>query len=320
MNRTAIELPDCSSFDAEIDAGNSERFEILMARQLDFHHLEFFPTWIQDELSKVGPYSSEVREFLIRNSLICHEVGTGNPASDRICRVVYSDSYLGWGPIDDWISRCLGGKSLFNRLPRVSEILTNRLALVSSPRYIIKDLGAGSGSYAFKSLGQLRTMGKKINQINWQCIDLSEDAINFGIGRAVKDGLSDSVNFRLENFLSSKFYPADHDLADLLILIGVLCGMTKQKSADCLEKIKPHGKPASEIIAATLLVQSYKEDPWVYQLLAKLGWYLRPKTLAEVEGVFQQAGYKISAINSERFDSQGNEIPGEYAIVTATLP
>jgi len=222
---------------------------------------------------------------------------------------------MGWGPIDDWISRCLGGRALFDRLPRVSDMLANLV----SPGIKIKDLGAGSGSYAFRTLGMLRTAGVDIGEIDWECVDLSDDAIQFGETRAREDGFSEAVTFSKSNFMSSKSYPSETDRADLLILVGVLCGMTKDEAANCLRKIKPHGKANSQIVAATLLTQSYKEDPWVYQLLARLGWHLKPKTMEEVEAVFSAAGYDIKAINSERFDENGSEIPGEYAIVTAEL-
>lgn len=311
------------SFEEQIDQpGDRERFEILMEQKLDFSKENCFPEEIKRELEKPGPYSDELRAYLRANSLICHEVETGNPASDKICRVVYSDAYFGWGPIDDWISRGLGGKALFNRLPRVSTMLESYLVQEAFDKnitpFVIKDLGAGSGSYAFRTLGNLRTKNFPIETIDWQCIDLSEDAIRFGTKRSEEDGFTDSIRFIKNNFMSSKSYPFyDTEKADLIILVGVLCGMTKEDSIKCLKRVSNHGKSNAKIIAATLKALSYKENPHVYQVLAKLGWLLKPKTESEVEDVFEKAGYKIIAINSERLDEEGNEIEGEYAIVTA---
>jgi len=313
------------TFNEEIERGDRDRFEILMGQELDFSQETHFPVWLRQELSKKGPYSQEVRDFLVKNSLICHEVGSGNPASDKICRVVYSDSYLGWGPIDEWISRGLGGKALFHRLPIVSKLLADNLRAIlshkgpGSSKFKIKDLGAGSGSYAFKTLGDLRNQEFPVATIDWECIDCADDALQFGRERIKEDGFSESISFTKANFMSSESFPAESDQADLIILVGVLCGMTKEDAVKCLQKIRSHAKEGAKIIAATLLVESYKEDPMVYQLLANLGWHLRPKTMAEVRAVFHQAGYKIQSIGSERKDNQGNEIPGEYAIVTAEM-
>lgn len=313
------------TFEKELDLGERDRFEVLMDQKLDFSGETHFPLWLRQELSKKGPYRQVVRDFLIKNSLICHEVGSGNPASDKICRVVYSDSYLGWGPIDEWISRGLGGKALFHRLPIVSKLLADNLTTILSSkvlgtsRFKIKDLGAGSGSYAFKTLGDLRNHKFPIATVDWECIDCSDEALQFGKERVKEDGFSESVSFTKANFMSSESFPAESDQADLIILVGVLCGMTKEDAVKCLQKIKPHAKEGGKIIAATLLVESYKEDPRVYQLLAKLGWHLRPKTKSEVRDVFHRAGYEIQSLGSERKDNQGNEIPGEYAIVTAEM-
>jgi hypothetical protein len=98
-------------------------------------------------------------------------------------------------------------------------------------------------------------------------------------------------------------------------LIGILCGMTEETAVDCLEKIKPHFKPGAEILAATLLVNSFEEDPAVFQVLCNiLGWQLRPKTFDEVKAVFQTAGYQILSIFTERENGDG-----EYAIVHAKI-
>jgi hypothetical protein len=83
-----------------------------------------------------------------------------------------------------------------------------------------------------------------------------------------------------------------------------------------LRKVQPHFKPGGELIAATLLTKSFEEDPQSFRIYCNvLNWQLRPKTLDEVKGVFDSAGWKIRGISSERAGGQG-----QYAIVRAQLP
>jgi hypothetical protein len=91
--------------------------------------------------------------------------------------------------------------------------------------------------------------------------------------------------------------------------------MTEEVAVDCLQKIKPHFKQGAEILAATLLVKSFEEEPTVFRVLCNiLGWQLKPKTLDEVKAIFKTAGYDIISVITERENGDG-----EYAIVHARI-
>jgi hypothetical protein len=150
----------------------------------------------------------------------------------------------------------------------------------------------------------------------WDCVELDKYALTLGEIRAREQELQHIVKFRQANFMSGGSYPTQENRrADFGLLIGILCGMTGETAVDCLRKIKPHFRPGAEILAATLLANSFEDDPAVFRVLCNLlGWELRPKTIDEVKAVFQTAGYRILSIFTERENGDG-----EYAIVHARI-
>jgi len=307
----------------------------LSERALDFSQEMVFPVWVRSELSKQGPYSKEVVEFLRKNGLVFHEIAIGNPASDKICRAMYSDGFLGWGPLDDWIGNKGQGverewmscmQALINRLQVVSEwlaafITREYLKRKNDSRFIIRDLGAGSGSYAFKTLGILRSQDVvPLEWVDWQCIDIADEALAFGQARAQEDGYATSVSFRKVNFLFGSSYPTDDsERADLIVLVGVLCGMIPADAVRCLDRIRHHSKASGDLLITTLSALTFEENPEVCQVLVKLGWPLKPKTVKEVRDIVANADWTFQWVGSERRDlNSGKEVPGEYIMIHAS--
>ena len=135
----------------------------------------------------------------MENGLVFCEVVLGNSASDRICRAMYSGGFLGWGDVDNWIGN--RGQGAIREAVSAMQALINRLEVCSKwiadflttkyrnrqndeKRFVIKDLGAGCGSYAFRTLDILRSRGEiDLNWIDWQCLEIAEDAICYGTKR-----------------------------------------------------------------------------------------------------------------------------------------
>ncbi|HRY60351.1 MAG TPA: class I SAM-dependent methyltransferase [Patescibacteria group bacterium] len=299
--------------------GRKERFEELMEMYVDYSNVECFPERIRRELSSTEPYDEDLIKFFKQNSPVAGEIAT-NPASDFITRTVYASTLPQMPPrysIDDLLVYSPGGRALFNRLPAASKILAKWITEHESCDIV--DLGGGSGSYAFKTieiLSKMKGFNSIVKRISWTSVDIDSGAIELGKARSKADGLTGQVFFEEGNFMSKKFPTID---ADLVVLIGVLCGMTPEVAVTCLEKVRRFIETRNgEIYAATLLTRSFEEDPICFRIFAKLGWHLKPKTEEEVRKVFNDAGYEIIDIHSER-DTETERVPGQYAIVRARL-
>jgi SAM-dependent methyltransferase len=183
----------------------------------------------------------------------------------------------------------------------------------------VLDLGGGSGSYAFRTiqiLSATKAGRESMSDLSWNVVDMDGESLFAGGRKSKGEGLTGTVFFQNGNFMKHDF---STEAADKIILVGVLCGMTPELAVRCLKAAGRFLKPGGELLAATLTVQCFEEVPHVCQVLAKLGWFLRPKTIYEVKKVFEAAGYHDIAISSERRDGEGNIIPGQYAVVNATL-
>lgn len=285
-----------------------ERAQTLIETRLDYSNIPVFPTKVQEALSQIGFLPTWLSDWLASTSRICW-CAKNAPASDEITTRVYDSgepSPLQEGEVDQWISYGPGGRALYRRLPRVSSWVVDWLT--QRPSANILDLGGGHGRYAFQSLKKLEDP----TGIHWECIDFDSEAIRRGEYQSQNLRLQGNVHFRQANFMSSSSYPSPGEAADFALLIGVLCSMSIPDATRCLVKIKPHIKKGGELLAATLLHTSFLQDPWVYQVLFKMGWHLKPKTMDEVGIVFDEAGYKVLDIFSESLNGEG-----QYAIVHA---
>jgi hypothetical protein len=292
------------------------RVSELAQKQIDFSKVTCFPAEIQAKLGDPRTFQDpDVLHFLLSNSEVCR-VLYKNPADFEMLEMAYFGTCIRSGSwmngVDHWLIGSLPGKALRDRLTAVSVWLADHLRPINNGRLHILDLGAGPGPYAFATLTLTNNKGVSL----WDCIDADRYGLAIGEVRARESGLQHLVKFRQTNFMSKGSYPmSDSQRADFGLLIGILCGMTEEVAVDCLQKIKPHFKPGAEILAATLLVKSFQEEPTVFRILCNiLGWPLRPKTLEEVMAIFKSAGYEILSIFTERDNGDG-----EYAIVHARI-
>lgn len=286
----------------------NEQVFALGQRIIDFSDVEVLPAEIRELISSPTTFSDpRVLEYTTKNSAIArilHE----NPASDRMLRIVYpdTDKHPLTEGLDRFLSRSFSGQALRDRLDICSRWLADHFV---SPDFFIGDFGGGSGSYAFETL----RIKEPPQRFQWQILDLDAEAVYICRQRASEKNWAGIISAREGNFMSSKSVQEKYDYA---ILIGVLCGMDHETAIKCLRRIQSHLKPGAEILAATLLMRAFEEDPRTFRLLCNVGgWQLRPKYTSEVTEIFSEAGWRIIDIMSER---QGR--PGQYAIVHAKIP
>lgn len=283
------------------------RVEELALKLVDFNGCDCLTSEMQVKLGDPDDHRDPlIKKFLRENSKICDIIAV-NPASDAMLRIVYPDAngHPMTEGIDKLLSRSLSGQALRDRLDFCSAWLSANF--VKSNKKIL-DLGGGSGNYAIKTL---KIIGANVPVgFYWDHLDLDEEALKIGKDNASKDLLDTaSIRFRKGNFMSDK--TIQEERFDFGVLIGVLCSLEKDQAVKLLQRIKIHFKPHAELFAATLTTRSFEEDPKTFRILCNvIGWQLRPKTIAEVTEIFEEAGYEIIQLLSERKNR-----PGQYAIV-----
>lgn len=289
----------------------SEQIADLGRQAISFVGIEVIPKEIQHLLENDWK-NPKVLDFFINNSEVCR-ILFKNPADFEMLEIAYfGKSVRGkTNGVDKFLGESLSGQALRDRLRVVSDMTANWLLNKQNIRVI--DFGAGPAPYAIETIKKLQG---QVNNLLWRCLDLDRLALAIGRERVADAGLDKIISFEEANFMSRDFYPESPDeQADFGLMIGILCGMTCEEATNCLRKVQPHFKKGGEIIAATLLKQSFEEDPQSFRIYCNvLNWQLRPKTTAEVRQVFENAGWKILNVSSER--ANGN---GQYAIVHAKL-
>lgn len=282
----------------------SEQVSELARQWVDFSDVECLPEDIRKIIADPSMFMSpRVLAYTTSHSKIA-EILRNNPASDAMLRIVYPDANghpLTEG-LDRFLSRSLSGQALRDRLDFCSQWLADHF--VQSGKLVV-DLGGGSGSYAFEAL---RRKGQLLPRFQWDILDLDLEAVVVAQLVARGAGLEAVVTARHGNFMKDIGQPADY-----AVMIGVLCGMDKATAVAVLKRTKAHLKSGGELLAATLLMRAFREDPCTFRILCNVGgWQLRPKEPSEVQQIFEDAGWHIISIMSER--SGGD---GQYAIVHA---
>lgn len=302
-----------------METSASERVEELARDQtVSFRDVDCIPEPIRQLLEKDWKHHS-VLQFFLEHSEVCR-ILRKNPADWEMLEIAYfCKSVRGMANVnglDTWLGNSLSGQALRNRLAVTSSLVAKLLeSRLSLGRVKVVDFGSGPGPYAIKAVGQVTKELR--DKLSWECIDLDQFALDLGEERVVKQGLERVINFHRANFMSRDSYPKSvADLVDLGLMVGILCGMTCEEAVNCLRKVIPHFRQGGELIAATLLEKSFREDAEIFRIFCNvLGWQLRPKSIKEIEEVFRAAGYEIMGIHSERENGDG-----QYAVVHAKLP
>ena len=251
---------------------------------------------------------NEIIDRLLIDSRVCRIVAN-NPASFEMLEFAYFGEFTNGDeatPIDKWLNKRPAADALRNRIETVSFMASKELWDASM---VVADFGSGPGRYA----ESVRAMSDFVAFRLWRCIDL--DAYAIAIGRNSLAQYDSRLKFERANFCAPESFPAEEDKADLGLLIGVLCGMTEEQSVRLLQAIKPHFKSGGKLIAATLKVDAFEQDPESFRIYCNvLGWPLRPKTLDEVKSIFEAAKWEVESITSEN-----GKRPGQYAVVECRL-
>ncbi len=193
------------------------------------------------------------------------------------------------GVIDNYFLQCkAGGQALYNRYQAVTAKACEHVVenLTAKERCLMIDLGSGPGR---SEIDMYRQHPEFNGKVTIDCIDIDPTAITKGQELIAASGIK-QVEFIQKNMTQfQERYPGNVDYG---LLIGVLCGLTRQERIELLTILKPYFRKGARLVAASLLEQMAIDDLLcAYILRETAGWELQYPPLGELKKVFEEAGW-----------------------------
>jgi len=194
------------------------------------------------------------------------------------------------GVIDNYFLKCKsGGQALRNRYQTVTAKACEHVSemLAENGKCLMIDIGSGPGR---NGIDMCRQMPNLNGNIRIDCIDIDPEAIEKGM-ELVHAYRIKQIEFVQKSMtrLHSR-YPGNVDYG---LLIGILCGLTKEERIGLLSAIKPYFRKGAKLVAASLLDRMADEDLLcAYILRETTCWGLQYPPIGELKEVFEMAGWK----------------------------
>jgi len=118
------------------------------------------------------------------------------------------------------------------------------------------------------------------------------DSEALALGRAVagQAGVSDCVRFEERDIL--RLNSTLRREADIVLAIGILCGLPHRECVRYLRIFRRYLKPGGTLVASNVSVNMLRDDVFTaWLLLNATGWQLVYKTEEELRAIFEEAGF-----------------------------
>lgn len=193
------------------------------------------------------------------------------------------------GPIDQYFIKSLSGQALRQRLDAVINYGVSYLTKIIPLQKEVRIVNYGSGT-ARDTIGIMTTLRENripIDKVIVDCIDINEEALTKASSLIEAAGLAANFNLIQDSLLGVKYKKA----VDLGLMVGILCGLPFKDCVAILSKVKKHLRGI--LIASNVLTTMVDRDlVMAYFLRDIIGWLLVYKSPAELQKIFEAAGYK----------------------------
>jgi len=219
-----------------------------------------------------------------------------NPASFEMLEMVYTGKGIE-AEVDRYAINCLGARALRSRLRSVIVHLENIILekiFQGNKNIKILNLGSGSGRDLIDVLSKNPYFRDYVSLA--ESVDTDEKAIRKGREMAREKGVK--VDFVQKNMLSLSY----RNEIDIILIIGVLCGLEERKCITVLKRIKRYLSKGGIIIASNVMEEMLKKDPLTSYILGDiLGWNLEYKTPEVLKRIFELVGYEWRGAFFDKF-------------------
>lgn len=270
-----------------------ERFlETSEARYL----LGTLPLDIAEKLKRVflnadleGEEAKEVLAYLVQNSTISRIIN-GAPSSAETFEYLYQKIPVD-NKIDNFFIMTKAAVGIHQRLialrsnlPSVIRKEIIRADLKNGEKFVIFNMGSGPGHDMIETLAE--NPGLK-ETVHVYCIDPDAKILAVGEAKAKKSGLEESFTF-----VPHKFGEVGLGKAHAILIIGILCPISKETCIKILQNVSQFLHPCGIVIFNTVQNKMLREDPLCDFMMRLAGWHMDYKRNSETLKIAQVSGFK----------------------------
>jgi 2-polyprenyl-3-methyl-5-hydroxy-6-metoxy-1,4-benzoquinol methylase len=239
-----------------------------------------------------NPISSNEEEYLLNyfiNNSVFSAATVANPATSVVTEFLYAQpEQIHF--IDQYFFESKGGKAINSRLfcveKNIHELIETQLQKIKKRKVLIANLGGGLGRDVCNILSKYYQDNENIETV---VVDKDKVALKRGKRIAEAGGVKDKIEFIENSFMrykpSKKF--------DIIILVGVLCGLPQDVCVRILKNTRKMLNNGGYIMTSNASIKMLEEDPFTYFIMEKItGWKIVFKTEEDLKEIIKKAGFK----------------------------
>ena len=228
----------------------------------------------------------EMIEYFVNNSIFSSAT-IANPATSVVTELLYKRPEVSH-PIDKYFLASKSGKAIYSRLNCVEKNLHLLIEeyLKKKSDVLINNFGGGLSRDTIDVFSKYYQDNENIKAIS---IDRDSSAVKRGKRLAIINGVTDKTEFLEVNIM--KYNPEEK--FDIVLVVGVLCGMPPETCTMILKNIKGLLGEGGCVVASNASPKMLEEDSFTYFIMENiLNWKLIFKDEKLLKDIFQKAGLK----------------------------
>lgn len=256
-----------------IEQDNEKIKDLVIAKYLE--------SFISDEEDE------EILNYFINNSVFSAAT-VANPATSVVTEFLYAQpKQLHF--IDQYFFESKGGKAINSRLAKVEENIFELIETIQKTKkkkILIANLGGGPNRDICNVLSKYYQNNDNIEVIS---IDKDKMAIKRGQRIAKVGKVDDKIEFIENSFM--RYRPKKK--FDLVVLVGVLCGLPSDICIKILKNTQKIINKGGYIITSNASPKMLEDDPFTYFIMDKItGWKLIFKPEKILQEILKKSGFK----------------------------
>lgn len=234
-------------------------------------------------------------EYFINNSVFSTAT-MANPATSIVTELLYKKPGLLY-PIDNYFLASKSGKAIGSRIECVEENIHTLVEkfLIKNKQVLIGNVGGGPSRDIINAFSRHYKGNDKVRAVS---IDKDKFTIKRGKLLAKSMDVENMIDFVEGSFMRYK----PKKKFDVVLLVGVLCGLPPEICITILKKLKKMMAKGGCIVASNVTPTMIKQDPFTYFIMSEiLNWKLIFKDEELLKSIFAKAGLKWQGCFTDGF-------------------